>query len=230
MLNKKTLVANWKMNGDKELITQFNEILNNQTLKHDVIVCPSFVHLPFFHPLSFKIGAQDCDFHEKGAFTGSISPVMLKEIGATYVIIGHSERRVQHFETNRVIQKKEEAAHNAGLIPIVCIGETQEDYTNKKTFDVLKKQLIESTNQFTSTIIAYEPIWAIGTGLAPHIDEIKNTLSFIKNIFPNNQVIYGGSVSLDNIQQILAHELVDGCLIGGASLNANTFLDMINAV
>jgi triosephosphate isomerase len=187
-----------------------------------------------------KLGAQDCHFAEKGAYTGDISAAMLKDIGIKNVILGHSERRLFHKETDLEICNKVKAAHQSGLNVILCIGETKEEKDKGLTLSVLKNQIDNSLNcdfNAENTVIAYEPVWAIGTSLTPTIEEIQSThLAIRKHIDSKNQntannikILYGGSLKASNAKDILSLTDVDGGLIGGASLIASEFLSIINS-
>jgi triosephosphate isomerase len=176
-------------------------------------------------------------YHEqKGAFTGEISPVMIKEF-ADYVIIGHSERRTIFKETDELLNKKAIAALDAKLKIIFCIGETLEERKRNKTFEILKTQILNGLNgcRLKDIIVAYEPVWAIGTGIIPTKKEIGSTHTYIKDIIQKNfgitvKVIYGGSVNENNAKEILKIKNVDGCLPGGASLDAKKYASIINSI
>ena len=221
---KKYIIANWKMNGDHTLIQQYHDFFSKHHLDYHVIVCPPY---PFLEPMrhdSYHVGAQDCHFEQSGAFTGSISPSILKSIGTEYTILGHSERRIQHNENSSLIQKKAIAAINENLIPIICVGETLEEKNNGKTESVIKKQLTESIPETTEPLlIAYEPVWAIGTGKTPSTQDIKDIHTLIHTLYPTRPVLYGGSVNQENIEDILKIKHVDGVLVGGASLDISFF-------
>ena len=182
----------------------------------------------------FYLGAQDCSYFEAGAYTGEISAKMLNEVGINFCIVGHSERREYFKESNKIIKMKAIRLIENNIIPIICIGETLEEKNNNNTQNVLKNQLEESvpesSNQF-NTIIAYEPIWAIGTGLTPSLEEITNAHRYIKNLSNklfNFRIIYGGSVNSKNYKLISKINIVNGALIGGASLKINEFNQIIS--
>ncbi|GHC60932.1 triose-phosphate isomerase [Limoniibacter endophyticus] len=187
-----------------------------------------------------KLGGQDCHFNEKGAHTGDISAQMLKDAGAEYVIVGHSERRTDHGETSEIIRAKAEAAWAAGLVAIICIGETKEERGAGKTLDILTEQLKGSVPAGASaqnTVIAYEPVWAIGTGLTPSLDDVAQAHAHIRATLAEimeagataTRILYGGSVKPSNAAELMAVENVDGALIGGASLKAEDFLEIAKA-
>ena len=235
--NHKIIAANWKMNGSEELIKQFSRF---SPAKHnDIIICPPFTlldsartHLPSF----IKIGAQNCSEKSNGPFTGEISASMLQEKSVTHVLIGHSERRTLFKETDNVIFKKAEAAIQSKLIPIVCIGETLLEKKANKTLQVLDWQIdgsLAKINPHEQLIVAYEPIWAIGTGLIPDENEIKETHLHIKtklsqHFNTNIPILYGGSANAENCSQITSIENVGGLLVGGASLKQHDFLAICN--
>ncbi|RLB14002.1 MAG: triose-phosphate isomerase, partial [Deltaproteobacteria bacterium] len=242
MRNRKPLMAaNWKMNlsldeardllnGIKSATIDFNRV--------DVLVAPPFTTLRLAHELlagtGILIAGQNMHWESGGAFTGEISPLMLKEAGCGHVILGHSERRTLFFETSETVNQKVDAAIEAGLIPIVCIGETLKQREDKKTFDIIKTQLDESLetsckngNLPQSVIIAYEPVWAIGTGKTATPEMAQEVHRFIRrwlieNFGPNTgetiRILYGGSVKPDNIKELISQPDIDGALIGGASL------------
>tara|TARA_B100000949_G_C14256369_1_gene440653 strand:+ start:729 stop:1442 length:714 start_codon:yes stop_codon:yes gene_type:complete len=208
-----------------------------------VIFCPPFTGLlgmNLEHP--FSLGSQNCHWEGQGAFTGEISTRMLKDCGVSYVIVGHSERRQIFFETNDWIKWKMGAVVDAGLIPIFCIGETLEQRKSGQTDQVLAQQLqdgFKMVNSFKKMVIAYEPVWAIGTGISAKIDQVKDAHLQIKNIlskqFPKNiltdfPILYGGSVTPDNAEELISVPGVDGFLIGGASLNIDSFTSIVRIV
>lgn len=181
------------------------------------------------------IGAQDCHTEAKGAFTGDLSAPMLADAGARFVIVGHSERRALHGETDAVVAAKTRAVWSAGMTAILCVGETEAQYRAGQTLPVLAAQLAGSLPQGATpanTVIAYEPVWAIGSGLTPSLEEIAATHAFIRAQLPDQgqSVLYGGSVNLANARAILALKDVDGGLVGGASLKPETFVPIIAAL
>lgn len=228
------LAGNWKMNAGTraEAIAEFKAICGADRggAAIELLVCPP-LHLlePFTsaggggHVL---VGAQDCHFEPSGAFTGDISAEMLAEIGVSAVICGHSERRAAYGETNALVQKKAQAAQRAGLHPIICIGESAEEYEQKKTLEVLEKQVKESMPESGDFTIAYEPIWAIGTGKAAQSEDIARAHQHILEI-RQARVLYGGSVSPKNAAEIAKIKEVGGFLIGSASLKAKSFLSIM---
>ena len=240
------VVGNWKMNklpkeGSSFVEESVNLLLDVERVQ--VIFCPPFTGLlgmNLEHP--FSLGSQNCHWEGQGAFTGEISTRMLKDCGVSYVIVGHSERRQIFFETNDWIKWKMGAVVDAGLIPIFCIGETLEQRKSGQTDQVLAQQLkdgFKMVNSFKKMVIAYEPVWAIGTGISAKIDQVKDAHLQIKNIlskqFPKNiltdfPILYGGSVTPDNAEELISVPGVDGFLIGGASLNIDSFTSIVRIV
>jgi triosephosphate isomerase len=229
----KIIVANWKMNGDIAFAKQFMEEINPINTSNTVVVCPPAGLIERFHEFRYHVGAQNCFHERKGAFTGENSPQLLKKIGCKYVIVGHSERRAIFHETDAIIYEKWKAATAEDLIPIVCVGEKQEDRENwqKILSDQLEKFITAPSNALGWTLFAYEPVWSIGTGQIPTIAEIEDSLAFIKDTlgFPevNCSLLYGGSVNAENAAAILACKNIDGLLIGGASLKIDEFKKII---
>ena len=240
------VVGNWKMNklpkeGSSFVEESVNLLLDVERVQ--VIFCPPFTGLlgmNLEHP--FSLGSQNCHWEGQGSFTGEISTRMLKDCGVSYVIVGHSERRQIFFETNDWIKWKMGAVVDAGLIPIFCIGETLEQRKSEQTDQVLAQQLqdgFKMVNSFKKMVIAYEPVWAIGTGISAKIDQVKDAHLQIKNIlskqFPKNiltdfPILYGGSVTPDNAEELISVPGVDGFLIGGASLNIDSFTSIVRIV
>ena len=241
---KKLLVGNWKMNGTldaaKSLIASvINQLSVNEHYNDmfDFAVCPPLIHLHAIrHAVvgypKIQFGAQDCSAHENGAHTGDISASMLRDASCRYVIVGHSERRVAGDSDNIVKSKAQQALAN-DLTPIICVGETAEQRDAGKALDVVREQLANSvpdTRDFDKLIIAYEPVWAIGTGNVPSSNDIHQMHDFIHKNMPHaDAVLYGGSLKPENAGEILGIEHVDGGLIGGASLQADTFLGIAEA-
>jgi len=244
------IAGNWKMhNNIPESLDLVRKILygvqNINVL--DILVCPPFTALKSVYDLikgsNIKLGAQNLHWEMKGAFTGEISPLMLKDVGCEYVIIGHSERREYFKETDDIINKKIFAALKVGLKPIVCIGEKLEERESGVTEKVLEQQITEglkglSNEDMENITIAYEPVWAIGTGKTATPEIANTTQSFIRNkikeIFNENiaekiRILYGGSVKADNAKALLEQEHIDGALVGGASLDAENFIKIIKS-
>ena len=229
-------VANWKLNGNFQFIDEF---INNLLLPKDnskcVVICPTAIHLDYIskNKNGFYVGAQNISEHEKGAYTGEISVHSLSDLNVNFCIIGHSERRQIFKEKNEEINLKSERLIRNNVIPIICIGETLEQKEKGITKKVLEEQLmnsVPSSSNFENTIIAYEPVWAIGTGLTPTIEEIDETHRFIRDHndkFNKYKILYGGSVKASNAREITDLASVDGALIGGASLKSEEFTKII---
>ena len=225
-------VANWKLNGNFQFIDEF---INNLSLPKDnskcVVICPTAIHLDYIskNKNGFYVGAQNVSEHEEGAYTGEISVHSLSDLNVNFCIIGHSERRQIFKEKNDEINLKSERLIGNGLIPIICIGETLEQKEKGITKKVLEEQLmnsVPSSSNFENTIIAYEPVWAIGTGLTPTIEEIDETHRYIRehnDKLNKYKILYGGSVKASNAKEITGLPNVDGALIGGASLKPQEF-------
>ena len=215
------VVANWKMNGDILLLQGW---LNELSVAHyKVILCPPMPLLPLAkeHLRQIDLGAQDCHFEERGAYTGFTSPLLLKNVGCDFVILGHSERR--SFETDAIVAKKAKAAQEAGLTPIICVGESLAVRQEGKHIDFVLNQLRAILPTLGSDfIIAYEPLWAIGTGLTANLLDIEEMHRAINDL-THTKILYGGSVKPDNAGSILSMKYVDGLLVGGASLNIEDF-------
>jgi len=235
---KKLLIANFKMNpatqeGCLDLFNYYQKTA--EPLKNiDFVVATPFVYLKDLIKKGGLLAAQDCFYEDSGAYTGEISPLMLKNLGVKYVILGHSERR-QMGETDEMINKKLQAAVHNGLVPILCVGETKEEREAGRKDEVLRRQISKSFENWKlkienfRLIIAYEPVWAIGTGLAENPDEAASMIEFIlneaKKIIKNGEIImiYGGSVDANNIKSFLEKTNIFGALVGGASLKKEEF-------
>lgn len=244
MMRRPLLAANWKMHGSRaearSYATDLASWLGANPAAAEVVICPPAAFLVDMAEAAngFAIGAQDCHAEKSGAFTGEHSSEMLKDAGCRYVIVGHSERRQYHRETDAEVRAKAMAAMRAGLEPIVCIGETLEQRQRGETQAVLAGQLVNSVPPLTfgaNLTIAYEPVWAIGTGLTPTSDDLLAAHDWIhrqlKEHFgeagQNVRVLYGGSVKPENAAEILAAPGVDGVLVGGASLKVESMAAII---
>ena len=211
----------------------------------EVVLCPPYTSLSDVNEMiidtGIKLGAQNCYWEDSGAFTGEIAPAMLKSAGCTYVIVGHSERRALFGETNETVNKKMKAALKEGLKPIMCVGERLEEREGNKTFDVVKSHVegglkgIEKS-QMQNIVIAYEPVWAIGTGKTATPDEAQEVHKFIRELLSKLydkssaeevRIQYGGSVKPDNAEILMSQKDVDGALVGGASLKAESFVEIV---
>jgi len=247
-MEPRPLVAgNWKMNGGLAMLKEprlLAGMLTDAKLRCDVMVCPPAILVQQIKAIlkgsRIKLGGQDCHWEASGAHTGDISAEMLKEAGCSAVIAGHSERRANHGETDEMVAKKARAAHRAGLTAIICIGETLDERKAGKTLDVVSRQLQGSLPQGATadnTVIAYEPVWAIGTGLTPTTAEVAEVHSHIRADLAKLvgeegaavRILYGGSVKPSNAAELLSAANVNGALVGGASLKAADFIGIIKA-
>jgi len=211
---QKWVVANWKMNGSKKLLNEYKKIFQNY---EKLIVCLPSIYLG--EPSGLILSAQNIHQHLKGAYTGEVSASMLVEFGVKYCLVGHSERRQCFHEINSDVRAKAETCLGENITPIICIGETLEQYEANQTTEVLERQLAECLPSRSGFWIAYEPVWAIGTGKTPTTDEISEVHLMLREKLPNTTLLYGGSVNGDNAATIFAIPNVDGVLVGGASLD-----------
>lgn len=249
-MRKPIIIGNWKMNTTSEQGVALAQSIcrNAQTNQNvDIVLCPPFTSIPLIHTViqntPIKLGAQNLNENPNGAYTGEISAPMIAEF-AEYVIVGHSERRSIYGETNEQVTAKVNAAYNANLTPIVCIGEDAEEREQGRAERFVKQQLRNSIGnpqnlRNKQTIIAYEPVWAIGTGNAATIEQIKYMTEAIREevarmdtaeTAAQTRIIYGGSTNPNNIHQIAQSKPIDGVLVGSASLNNNDFIAMIQSL
>jgi triosephosphate isomerase len=248
-MRKKVIAGNWKMNND---IVQTTELINGlrsllASSKAEVIVCPPYTSLATAQQLlvnsSIKLGAQDVSLYDSGAYTGEVSVSMLKSVGCSYVIVGHSERRQYHHETNEIINQKAKKVLSGGMLPIICVGETLEEREKNITDQVLTTQVKGvlaglSSADVERSIVAYEPVWAIGTGKTATKEQAEEAHKVIRNVITqlystavSDKVViqYGGSVKGDNAKELLSQPNIDGALVGGACLKAESFASIITA-
>ena len=251
-MRKPIIAANWKMNiGPKEaedFLSTFAAKLDNLTDQADVVIAPPFVTISaavgaICSNSAVSIAAQNVSEHDNGAFTGEISTMMLKELFVRYVIIGHSERRTIYGETNAVINAKIKKSLTANLKPIFCIGETLEEREGGKLEDVLRSQITEGLagideKDMKNIVVAYEPVWAIGTGVVATVEQAQDAHAFVRSViadlYTNElaqkiRIQYGGSMKAGNAGELLSQPDIDGGLVGGASLEPQSFLDLIRA-
>ena len=246
---RKTIVAgNWKMNASKESVNSLIEgILSGMSgVSSEVIVCAPFPYLSQVETLisnsSLMLGAQNLNVNTKGAFTGEVSADMIKDFGAQHVIVGHSERRSLYGESSAIVAEKTKAAIDAGLIPLLCVGESLEERESRNTKDVVAEQLNAVINligieAFEGIIIAYEPVWAIGTGLTASPEQAQAVHLFIRGLLADSSesiaqktpILYGGSMNAGNAAELISCSDIDGGLIGGAALKAEDFLQICKA-
>lgn len=242
------IAGNWKMYKTVEEALELINGLKDKTLdtKCEVVVCPPFVCLPAAIEAAkgskIQIGAQNMHFEEQGAFTGEVSPNMLKTLGVKYVIIGHSERRQYFAETDETVNKKAHSAFKHDLLPIVCVGETLEEREAQKTFDKISTQIKKgleglTQEQVKKLVVAYEPIWAIGTGKTATSEDANQVIKFIRDIVQEMfgkdaaegmRIQYGGSVKPSTIKEQMSQSDIDGALVGGASLKVEDFAAIVN--
>ncbi|HIT83912.1 MAG TPA: triose-phosphate isomerase [Candidatus Avibacteroides faecavium] len=250
-MRKNIVAGNWKMNKTLQegiaFAKELNEVLANEKPNCDVIICTPFIHLasvtPLVDPAKIGVGAENCADKESGAFTGEVSAAMVASTGAKYVILGHSERRAYYHETIETLATKVRLALDNGLTPIFCVGEVLEEREAGKQNEVVHEQLAGSlfdlsAEDFSKIVIAYEPVWAIGTGKTATAAQAQEMHAFIrkaiadkygKEVADNTSILYGGSCKASNAKELFANPDVDGGLIGGASLKAADFKGIIDA-
>jgi triosephosphate isomerase len=239
---KHLIIGNWKMNptSQKDAKDLFEAVKNGcQHATSEVVICPPNPYLLLLRDLGLPLGAQNICFEERGPFTGEISALIVKDLGVEYVILGHSERRKYFNETDEIINKKIKSALRTGLKAILCVGETAAERDEGKKNEVLENQIREGLGGIINDgiasvpellIVAYEPVWAIGTGKNCDVDETKITVEFIKNILPTGvKVLYGGSVTSQTSGDYLKQAGVNGLLVGGASLNSEEFVKIVES-
>jgi len=241
---RKIIAGNWKMNGKLENLLEIKKISNEFALSEiEIVICPPFTLLSAASEIAKNIylGAQNLHPESEGAFTGEISADMLVDLGITHSIIGHSERRTEHNETNELVARKVNISLKKKLQTIICIGETELQRKENRTLEILEQQLLDSLASnitFEKLIVAYEPIWAIGTGLIPEASEISKIHNFIRvklvELFGSNAskipLLYGGSVNGSNAPEIFRVANVNGALVGGASLSFEKFAPIVRAI
>jgi triosephosphate isomerase len=250
-MRRKVIAGNWKMNNDLQqsvnLIEELKSKLANKTVNCDVVICPPFTSLyeakKIIDGSIIKLGAQNMFYEDSGAFTGEISAPMLKSVGCEYVILGHSERRTIFGEKDEMINKKVRKALSQNLKPILCVGETLKEREKDVTEKVVKRQIEKGLNYVTpdevlSVVIAYEPVWAIGTGKTATPEQAQEIHAFIRKLLASMYskdfaelipIQYGGSVKPDNAKELLSQKDIDGALVGGACLKADSFIGIIDA-
>ncbi|QGR02473.1 triose-phosphate isomerase [Ehrlichia ruminantium] len=234
------IIANWKMNGDFLTFSLFTKELSNRLVnlvniedKVEIILCPPFIALSASTNCSsnIKFGGQNCCYAASGKYTGEISASMLYNSGCSYVILGHSERRNMFYESDADVKLKAECAIESGLIPIVCVGETLIDRKDGMLKDALLSQCSKSFPRNGKFIIAYEPVWAIGSNVIPSIDVIVEALDIIRSYDSVSNIIYGGAVNHTNVHDIININRLSGVLVGSASLSVDSFFNVIcNAI
>ncbi len=250
-MKEKLVIGNWKMNKSfgeaDDLLNDIADKLQEYQLRTGVVMCPPYLYLELATDLAdendFSAGAQNCSEFDNGAYTGEISAEMLSEIGIEFCIVGHSERRKYFSETNETIARKIAQLLKYQIIPVVCCGETLDERNAGKHFDVVEKQIKEclfglSNKEFESVVIAYEPVWAIGTGVTATPAQAEEMHAFIRQLIEKkygtemaygSYILYGGSCNANNALELFSQTNIDGGLIGGASLNAKDFINIIEA-
>ncbi|MGR3491475.1 MAG: triose-phosphate isomerase [Shimia sp.] len=239
---RKLAAGNWKMNGSMEALAELKTLaINHDAPSVDILICPPAIYLPSaaqkLAGTAVALGAQDCHPGVSGAHTGDLAAEMLAEMGASAIIVGHSERRADHGEDDATVRAKAEAAHRAGVIAIICIGETLDQREAGETLSVVQSQLEGSVPEGATaenTVIAYEPVWAIGTGKVATPDQVAEVHTALREALPSAlkeaRILYGGSVKASNAGEIFAQANVDGALVGGASLKAEDFSPIVTAL
>jgi triosephosphate isomerase len=246
-MRKPFIAGNWKMNKTiseaKELVSSLKELVKD-VKDVEVGVCPPDIDLPDVVEIAkdsnIKVGGQNMHWEENGAYTGDVSPVMLKELGVEYIIIGHSERREYYNETDEQVNKKVQSAYEHGLKPIICVGESLEERKAKETREVVEEQVRKALKglnqkQVSQAVVAYEPLWAIGTGESASAKQANQVISYIRDVIETDyleaaedvRIQYGGSVKPHNIEEFMSESDIDGALVGGASLSANSFAEIV---
>lgn len=247
-MRKPIIAGNWKMNKSyseaKELLNEIKDLSLNKEV--EAVVCPPFINLALAKEVlkgtDVKVGAQNSHDKDNGAYTGEVSPEFLRDLGVDYVILGHSERREYFGETDEFINSKVKAVLSKNLRPILCVGETLEERENGKAKDKVKVQIVSDfeglkSDDFENIVIAYEPIWAIGTGKTASSDDAEEMCAYIRELVKENfgeeasnkvRIQYGGSVKPNNVSEIMSKENIDGALVGGASLESESFLKLVN--
>ncbi len=237
-MRKIIIIGNWKMNKDKKETEAFlNEFSTKSFESNDNtiygIAVPS-INIETFSKLKtkdMKISSQDISQFESGAYTGEVSSMMLKSFDVSYAVVGHSERRTYHGETNEVVNAKSIIALKNGIVPIICVGETLEQYENGESKSVVKEQITNSLKglDFSKIVVAYEPVWAIGTGKTATFEYAQEICQYIRSLTSNDLLIqYGGSVNGANVKELLNQPDIDGALVGGASLEVDSFISLIS--
>lgn len=238
MTDKKYVVGNLKMSMKKDDVSRYLKIVNDKIETNQVVIIPSSIYIPYFLNQYYKVGIQDVHFESTGPYTGEVSPAQAKSMGISCTLVGHSERKKFFKDTDTIINKKVLESLANGLSVILCVGETSEERDMLKTDKVLKKQIksaLRYVKNFGQVIIAYEPVWAIGTRVVPKNDEIEKTVEYIKDLVKKEydtdiKVLYGGSVDDKNIHEINKINNLDGVLVGNASTDAEKFLNIIEVV
>ena len=226
------LILNNKCNLTKEEFLNYQEELSEIETPYPIILCPTNINIGLFASEKIELGSQNVSKFDNGAYTGEISAILLKSYNVKYSLVGHSERRMQQKETNQDINEKIKKLLDNNIIPILCVGETKEERDNNQVKEVINRQLSEATRDISQEemkkiIIAYEPVWSIGTGEIPTRTEIEEVVNYIRGFTPNNKIVYGGSANESNIDRIKTN-MIDGYLVGGLSLKPKQIQTFIN--
>lgn len=247
-MRQSLVIANWKMHGDQKaneaLVVGLLKLLGQQANRGECVLCPPFPYLAQVHELlgdsGVTLGAQDCSHSESGAYTGEVAAAMLADRGCRWVILGHSERRQYHQESDALVAAKLAAAQRADLVPVLCVGETREQREAGEAEQVVESQLrgaLADQADLSRVVVAYEPVWAIGTGLTASPEQAQDMHGHIRGILADLdpeqgdriRLLYGGSVKADNAAALFAQNDIDGALVGGASLDAEAFAAIVGA-
>ncbi|MGL5205467.1 MAG: triose-phosphate isomerase [Metamycoplasmataceae bacterium] len=238
-MRKSVIIGNWKMNKDKSETEKFLKDFSSKNFKireNSIYgIAVPVINIETFlrgKKSEMKIASQDVSGHDSGAYTGEISPKMLKAFDVSYAVVGHSERRILHGETNEDVNEKAMSALKHGITPIICVGESFEEYEKDESKAVVKRQIENSLKglDYSKIVVAYEPIWAIGTGQTATIEYAQDMCKYIRSLINSEEIIiqYGGSVNGNNIKQLLEQPDIDGALVGGASLDVESFISLIS--
>lgn len=244
-MRRQIVIGNWKLHGSQRIVTELlHKLAGGWVGVHqaEAVVCPAFVHLELAYRAlvhsNIGLGAQDVSRYVEGAYTGDVSAEMLHDVGCHYVIVGHSERRRYHSETDAEIAKKFEAAQNARLVPILCVGESEQERESGAALEVIDRQIKAVANvcgreNIARAVVAYEPLWAVGTGKTATPQQAQEVHKFIRDDLGSagglTRIVYGGSVNPGNARTLFAMPDIDGALVGGAALKAQDFLDICRA-
>jgi len=228
----KLIISNLKMNMTLPEVIEYEQELSKVNSTNEIVVCPSYPFISYFKNNNYKVGSQNVSEVVEGSLTGEVSAKQLKSLNVKYTIVGHSERHKYLSETNEQVSKKVNILLKNDIIPVICIGEDTSLANNVETIEKELIEILDNVDNISNTIIAYEPVWAIGTGVIPDIDSIKRTIKYIKNLIINRynakvKVLYGGSVNPTNIDLLNEIEEIDGYLLGEASLDIKKFKEIV---
>lgn len=229
------IALNNKSNLNKEEFNQYQENFSKISTEHQMIMCPTLLNIPMFNLDNCDLGAQNVSKHDNGAHTGEVSATQLASHNVKYCIVGHSERRQELRETDEEINQKIKNLYASDITPILCVGETREERENNQVKEIITNEVLAATNELTQEqkerlIVAYEPIWSIGTGLIPTNEQIEEVLQLIKSLLPESKILYGGSANEKNIDELKNCPSIDGYLLGGLSLkpdNLQIFIEKL---